>query len=204
MKTPLAPTATISPPDMSNLYKDRPEPYQAAKLRIRGSDPLAPSRPSGGHRIKVAKIDDYTRADWEAESFSIFAEGADPGACPQCGRTGFYGPRFADPDRRYRACRFCGFWQDVDGGAERYLPTAHACELWPEVSKAPYIWWIEPGTDAYDCPFCQEPVLVDSSTVPVPADTPQHPWWRIPQGRGQSFYQRLWRNWEWSTGRTML
>ena len=198
-----APAPTISAPDMSKLYRDRPEPYQAAKLRIRGGPATRP-RPSGGHRIRVAGIDEYTLADWEAESFAIFGEGGDPGACPDCGRTGFYGPRFADPDRRYRACRFCGFWQDVDGDAERYIPTAHSCELWPEVSKSAYIWWVAPGTDAFDCPFCQEPLIVDASTVPIPSDTPKHPWWHIPQGRPQSFYQRLWRNWEWSTGRTIL
>jgi hypothetical protein len=189
---------------MNELYKDRPEPYQAARLKIRGTANSSQTSQPVSHRIEVAGIGDYHRQEWDEESYALFAEGGDPGACPDCGRTGFYGPRFADPEERFRDCRFCGFFQMVDVPARRYVPTAHDCETWPEVSQVPYIWWVSPDLDAFDCPFCTEPILVDSATVPSPIDTPKHPWWKIPQGRSQPFYQRLWRNWAWSTGRTIL
>jgi len=190
---------------MTDTYKDRPEPYQAARLRIRGgSIPNRRPTPPAGFRIEVVRIGEYTRDDWDAESYSIFGEGGNPAACPECGRTGFYGPRFAEPERRFRACRFCGFWQDVDGPPTRYLPTAHTCDPWPELSHAPYIWWVSSDTDAYDCPFCGDPVIVAVAVVPTPAETPKHPWWKIPQNRPPSFYRRLWSNWECSAGRTIL
>jgi len=40
--------------------------------------------------------------------------------CPRCHSLGFYGPKKSvgsngEIDRKYRACKFCGFWQDVWG-----------------------------------------------------------------------------------------
>lgn len=39
--------------------------------------------------------------------------------CPNCKTVGFYGPRVSPaleaPTRKYRACKFCGFWQEVWG-----------------------------------------------------------------------------------------
>lgn len=40
--------------------------------------------------------------------------------CPNCKSVGFYGPKVTENDageviRRYRACKFCGFWQEADG-----------------------------------------------------------------------------------------
>lgn len=43
--------------------------------------------------------------------------------CPRCKTIGFYGPRIDPPiwpasmpiNRKYRACKFCGLWQDVPG-----------------------------------------------------------------------------------------
>lgn len=192
---------------MSETPPRRP-PHELARFRVRGADratELAPKvrlrRPS----VPVtARSGDYTRSDWDAESFALFAEGADPPACPECGRTAFFGPRFVEPNRRYRGCRFCGFWQEVDGAPEQYLPTVHDCAKWPECSRSPYIWWVSPDTESYPCPYCHEDVAVALCITPVPYEDPDHPWWKIPQGRTQSFYQRLWRNWEVSSGRTVL
>ncbi len=152
----------------------------------------------------VAGVGPFSEGDWDAESFALFAEGANPRPCPHCERTGFYGPRFAEPDLKYRACRFCGLWQEVGGAPGRYVPTSHDCEEWPVISKAPYLWWVAPETRSYVCPFCELLVAVSLAKVPVPSDTPDHPWWKIPQHRRQSFYQRLWQNWECSAGRTVL
>jgi hypothetical protein len=62
----------------------------------------------------------YTDADWSAEYLALFAKSLAPPPCPSCGRTGFYGPRRADDDRRYRLCKFCGFYQ----GSATSLPNA--------------------------------------------------------------------------------
>lgn len=45
--------------------------------------------------------------------------------CPGCGVIGFYSPREVG-NRKYRACKFCGFWQEVDNG-EPYRCIALYC-----------------------------------------------------------------------------
>ncbi len=141
---------------------------------------------------------------WEEECFRAFGEGRPPAPCPACDRTGFYGPRFLDPDRRYRQCRFCGFTQDVDTAPTRYLPTVHQCDAWPECARAPYIWWVAPDTEAYRCAFCQGQVDVAISQVTPPFDDADHPWWRVPQDRKRFYYLRFWENWEVTKGRVHL
>lgn len=46
--------------------------------------------------------------------------------CPNCKNVGFYGPK-GDVSRRYRACKFCGFWQEADG-TEPYRCIALYCD----------------------------------------------------------------------------
>lgn len=185
---------------------EKQRPYKFARFRVLGGEVPSPSLGSMSAKpvVPVPEIGEYTRPDWDAESYALFAEGGDPGGCPDCGRTGFYGPRFVEPDLRCRACRFCGFWQFVEERAVRFLPTGHGCAQWPEVSKAPYIWWVPPDSDSYDCPFCEHLVEVPLSLLIVPFEDSEHPWWKIPQRRTQSFYQRLWGNWEASAGRIIL
>lgn len=190
----------------SNM-SDEDGPFrESAIVRVRGageggSGTIARKRrPS----MPVVLVAAYTRADWDAESFALFAEGADPAACPECRQTGFFGPRVVDETIKARACRFCGFWQQVDHSPIHLLPTMHSCSQWPEVSKAPYIWWVLPHVDSYVCPFCRGTVEVPPSLTIRPADEPDHPWRRIPQNRSQPFYQRLWANWEVTAGRVVL
>ena len=177
-----------------------------AKFRILGGEKTKKNVTPSPERtvMPVVPIGDYKESHWEEESFSIFAEGANPRPCPECGRTGFYGPRYIEPDGKVRACRFCGFWQRVGGAVKQFLPTMHTCAEWPEISRAQYVWWVAPDTESYTCPFCKDAVQVALSIVPVPREDPDHPWWRIPQNRSQSFYQRLWKNWPYSAGRTIL
>ncbi|NIN11525.1 MAG: hypothetical protein GTN62_08470 [Gemmatimonadales bacterium] len=146
----------------------------------------------------------YTLTDWEEEAFATFGEGQAPGPCPECGRTGFYGPRVADPERRYRQCRFCGFTQDVGQPPTQYRPTAHSCGEWPQCARASYIWWVPPGLGSYRCPFCGEDVKVSEALVARPVDDPDHPWWRVPQRRKRFYYLRFWENWEYTKGRVHL
>ncbi len=146
----------------------------------------------------------YTQEDWDSECFLNFGEGRDPGPCPGCERVGFYGPRFEEPDRRYRGCRFCGFTQAVDGPPQWYRPVVHNCEGWPTIAKAPYIWWIAPGVTSYPCPYCSHKASVAECAITPPSDDPHHPWWRVPQGRNRSYYVRFWENWEATKGRVYL
>ena len=53
--------------------------------------------------------------------------------CPNCKNVGFYGPKVTidnntkEITRRYRACKFCGFWQEADKG-EPYRCIALYCQ----------------------------------------------------------------------------
>lgn len=178
---------------------------ESAVVRVRGSgERAAVTAPARRPSVPVAHVSRYTKADWEAESFALFAEGADPAACPECGKTGFFGPRVVNEVIKCRACRFCGFWQQIDHAPLHQLPTVHGCSQWPEVSKALYVWWVLPDVESYTCPFCSGTVKVPLSLVGMPVDELEHPWRRIPQRRSQSFYQRLWGNWPVTAGRVVL
>lgn len=146
----------------------------------------------------------YSQSDWDNECFHHFGEGRDPNPCVACGKTGFFGPRFEEPDRRYRSCRFCGFTQDVDGPPLWYRPVVHGCESWPTCAKAPYIWWVAPGLVSFPCPFCRESGAVTEFLVTAPADDPHHPWWKVPQDRNRAYYARFWENWPVTRGRVYL
>lgn len=124
----------------------------------------------------------YTEDDWDSEMAALFSEGGGPGSCPSCTRSGFYGPREAEGPRRYRACKFCGFWQDVGQPPVTNKATVHNCEEWPAVAGAAYIWWVRPDEDSYSCPYCAAEVRIDEAFVTAPAQDSSHPWWRVPQG----------------------
>lgn len=190
----------------TNPPHDETGPFrESAVVRIRGGEGR-PSNPIGKRRpsVPVVMVAEYTASDWDAESFALFAEGADPSACPECNRTGFFGPRVVDEVIKCRACRFCGFWQRVGHPPTTMLPTAHDCATWPVVSKAPYIWWVLPDVQSYHCPYCRDEVIVPRSIVVKPSDAQDHPWHKIPQGRSRAFYQRLWENWEVTASRVVL
>jgi hypothetical protein len=146
----------------------------------------------------------YTRRDWEEDLMANFGEGRDPIPCPDCSRTGFYGPRIDAVERHYRQCRFCGFTQMVGQAWERHLPTAHDCDSWPECARAPYVWWVGPEVESYLCPYCGKRVTVSGSLVFRPAEDLSHPWWKVPQNRSKEYYSRFWENWEVSFGRVFL
>jgi hypothetical protein len=116
---------------------------------------------------------------------------------------GFFGPRVVGVVR-HRACRFCGFYQEVDGPAARATPTVHGCGEWPEIARAPYIWWAAPGEASYTCSFCRGTVEIGACTVTPPSEDRKHPWWRVPQGRNRFYYARFWENWPFTKGRVFL
>jgi len=69
---------------------------------------------------------EYTEKQWEEEMrVGLFCGQHSPFGscnleCPSCSEVGFYGPRKTENDkgeitRKYRACKWCGFWQDAWG-----------------------------------------------------------------------------------------
>jgi hypothetical protein len=146
----------------------------------------------------------YTPRAWEEEAFSLFAEGRDPQPCPKCGWTGFYGPRVGHDGVRYRACRFCGLYQEVNAAPAVADPAVHACSMWPEIARAPYVWWVPPGQESFHCPFCDTDAVLAESRIPIPAADANHPWWRVPQKRTRFYYSRFWENWPFTKGRVFL
>ncbi len=133
----------------------------------------------------------YSEDDWQEEKQQLEA-GADPGACPVCGRTGFYGPRDDEAGRRYRMCSFCGLLQNVGEAPTQLQPCVHSCGEVGTVAGAESITWVEPGKTYYGCPGCGREAEVEASLVIGPADDPDHPWRRVPQGLRQPEYVRFW------------
>ena len=152
----------------------------------------------------TAPVGAYVFETWEEDLYQAYALGADPSPCPQCGSTGFYGPRFAEPDLRLRSCRFCGFWQEIAEPPERATAVVHGCAAWPQAARAPYLWWVPPSASSLDCPFCEESVSVGKHCVTPPSDDPAHPWWKVPQTRGADYYRRFWANWGVTKGRVFF
>ncbi|HEX9632774.1 MAG TPA: hypothetical protein VGA02_09940 [Gemmatimonadales bacterium] len=145
----------------------------------------------------------YTASAWDEDAFAAYAEGRDPRPCPVCGRVGFFGPRVVGV-MKVRACRFCGLYQEAEGPPLRATPTVHACAEWPEIARAPYIWWVPPGDASYTCSFCRTVVKAADCLVTPPSEDSKHPWWRVPQGRNRFYYARFWENWPFTKGRVFL
>lgn len=125
----------------------------------------------------------YTLSEWEAEVQALIA-GGDPPPCPCCGRRGCYEPKFASPDRRYRACKFCGFWQNV--GERPMQVNRYECRA-PDHSVAD---WKVP-TESWTCPGCGSTYRPEQS-VAWPADDPAHEWNEVPTAGTQEALRRFW------------
>lgn len=149
--------------------------------------------------------------EWEDAIFAQAAEQADPEPCPNCKRTGFYGPRARDKGLKFRQCRFCGLWQGVGKSALQLIPVSHDCDDWPEVAGASYIWWVPLDLKHFECPYCDKSVVVKSTNpfvkaaqVTAPAEDPDHPWNDVPQGASYLEYVRFWEQWPTTKGRVVL
>ena len=158
---------------------------------------------------KLAKLK-YTIEQWDDDSYALMAEGADPVHCPSCGFTGFYEPRALD-NKKFRECRFCGFYQEADEPVGRRRPVVHDCEEWPEAGGAAYIWWIPADERFYECNFCGQRAVVEKTNafqrsveITPPADDPTHPWWQVPQDKSYSYYREYWEEWPCTKGRIIF
>jgi len=126
----------------------------------------------------------YTFSDWRRED-SALKGGGDPQPCPCCRRRGFYAPRADDEARRYRACKFCGFWQDVE--KEPHEIIRYECrdaDHWMADWKEPH--------EAWQCPRCGEQSN-PADAVPWPADDTSHWWHQAPTDGTQSEYRSFWK-----------
>lgn len=151
-----------------------------------------------------AQAEAYAFEAWEDDLYRLYGLGEDPAACPLCSFTGFFGPRFVEPDLRLRSCRFCGFWHEISEAPRRAIPVVHGCGEWPQVARAPYLWWVLPGVTSFACPFCGHQAEVAACRVTAPSHDPQHPWWKVPQRRDADYYRRFWENWSITKGRVVF
>jgi len=99
-----------------------------------------------------------------------------PLSCPSCKTIGFYGPRAnTSPDgniiRKYRACKFCGLWQESWGHIfDERGGNAYRCIHLLCVKCGTYNWTIaNPNKKCENCGG-------DSRVVDWPSDDPSHPY----------------------------
>jgi hypothetical protein len=73
----------------------------------------------------------YDEAHWFQEIYLSQFGGALK--CPSCHTLGFYNPRRGEQDgkpRLYRACKFCGFWQEAKGSVfDQYGGEPYRCRI---------------------------------------------------------------------------
>ena len=91
--------------------------------------PYVPTPRSRSH-MDLVRIPGYSESDWHNDR-QAEAQGTHL-SCPNCGRDEWYHPVGIPPgdgsQRKYRACKACGFWQEADGTpAYRCLMTTHVC-----------------------------------------------------------------------------
>ena len=137
----------------------------------------------GGLRRTKEEPGRYSETDWRREDEAL-KQGGDPPPCHQCRRRGFYAPRWADGNRMYRACKFCGLWQDIDKEPHEIIRyecrgSDHRVADW----KEPHESWV--------CPQCGEE-FGPSESVLWPEADPSHPWQLAPEAGTQDDFKRFW------------
>lgn len=105
--------------------------------------------------------------------------------CPSCGTLGFYSPRGRQDEvgnvpRKYRACKFCGFWQEAEGkiynkkGGAPYRCTMVQCS-----DCKTYDWRFPWQEDFGKCGNCKSNAL---RQVEWPTEDPSHLFHKIKEG----------------------
>ena len=72
-----------------------------------------------GEEMKISSSSFCGGNHWPAGSCTI--------PCPQCGVAGFYGPRIDSDSKKYRACKFCGWWQEGRGAGRKGSVQPYRC-----------------------------------------------------------------------------
>lgn len=83
---------------------------------------MIPEAPARALRSPEANWAPYSAAGWERERAARTRL-----PCPDCGSSVDYGPRGKRTGCRYRACKICGFWQELGGDPYRCRLTGHQC-----------------------------------------------------------------------------
>lgn len=138
---------------------------------------------------QITALPEYTEQQWKEEikapGITInFSEG--PFAfgtilpCPLCKTVGFYGPRISGKEgenpRKYRACKFCGLWQEASGNAREKLgPKAYRCIAIRCPKEHIYDWRMPEITNFGNCQVCQSPLEKTDWAF----DNPSHPFQKI-------------------------
>jgi hypothetical protein len=126
----------------------------------------------------------YTEAEWRAEHAEL-KKGGDPSPCPWCDRHGFYAPRWAEGNRKYRMCKFCGVSQDVGEQPRKLI--RYECR---HTNGSVRAGW-KPQDELWKCQTC-DAVLSPDQSVAWPIDDPKHPWRAAPEKGTQAEYQAFW------------
>ena len=118
----------------------------------------------------------FTKQDWlvEKEYSLVHCKHSKFGSCcipcPDCGNLGFYGYRESGKGktlRMYRACKFCGFWQEVDGKPYRcYMVFCTDCYAYD---------WHKPNEKFTVCTNCGSEEI---KKIEWPAKNPTHKFWK--------------------------
>ena len=130
-------------------------------------------------------MQDYGEDEWQQEMDFVQVHGGfqlgSTIRCPVCSALGFYGPRLEkrrdDVDRRYRACKFCGFWQEVTGYVHREKGgTPYRCIMVSCARCGSYDWKVPWDIQDKLCGRCGTAML----EVKWPNEEPTHPFsvWR--------------------------
>lgn len=131
----------------------------------------------------------YTEKQWEEEMNVLPAE-IQPGSafgrilpCPWCKTVGFYGPRKSVEQekitRKYRACKFCGFWQEVWGevyneiGGKPYRCIHFYCDRCQRIDT--YNWTMPEAKSIGHCPRCD----AENKKTKWASDNPNHPFHKL-------------------------
>ena len=143
----------------------------------------------------------FTEKEWEEEmKKSYFCRkhwptGSCTMPCPNCKTVGFYGPRGREDEsgnvpRKYRACKFCGFWQEAFGpiyderGGKPYRCVMVKC-FHCHTHDYAYDWRLPWQDDWGECEDCKSKL----KQVSWPTEDPTHPFhqWKVEMIRIHNF-----------------
>lgn len=130
-------------------------------------------------------IQEYTEKEWGEEWDTLLAEpcrhsnlGSCWMACLSCKTVGFFGPRIiqnqmGEITRKYRACKFCGFWQEAFGGVyDERGGTPYRCKMLFCPDCKVYNWKVPWAEGLGHCDNCKKENVKE---VAWPSDDPNHP-----------------------------
>ena len=112
----------------------------------------------------------YTEPEWQKDESHRLTGGSF--RCPDCNSEENFWPkhhlRSDGSERHYRACKICGFWQEVDGSAPyRIWLAAHTCAV-----------RLRPGQLTVTCVTCENRLIAEPGSSEIQHRCGKHlsPW----------------------------